>query len=200
METWQRHTRYDVFFLDIDMPGSKRDGMQLAYEIRAADREAIFIFVSHYESYACQSMEIDALRFLRKPVTRDDVFKSMDIAFNRWDDRPDQGVALKTKDGQFILYAREIRYINAQRNTLEIYLIGRTKPVEARISLQELLARLPQTLIVQCHRGIAVSLKVVRYVSKSNVVIFDDTALPIGSKYTSQVQSALDRYYRGGEE
>ena len=60
--------RYDAIFLDVRMPGL--DGLELGRVLRRFTAPPQLVFVSAYDSAAVDAFELQALDYLRKPVSR----------------------------------------------------------------------------------------------------------------------------------
>ena len=56
--------RYDLFFLDIDMPGL--NGIELCRRLRADGSRALVVFISGKEELVFQTFEVQPFRFVRK--------------------------------------------------------------------------------------------------------------------------------------
>ena len=59
-------TDLDIVFLDIKMPGT--NGMQVAKEIRKANKDIQIAFVTGVEEYVFHAFDVGALHYLVKPV------------------------------------------------------------------------------------------------------------------------------------
>lgn len=57
---------YDIIFLDIEMPGM--DGISLARKLRTKDGTVFLVFLTGHIEYALKGYEVNALRYLTKPV------------------------------------------------------------------------------------------------------------------------------------
>ena len=57
---------YDLVFLDIEMPAV--DGITLAKKIRAVSEKVFIVFLTSHVEYAIEGYEVNALRYLTKPV------------------------------------------------------------------------------------------------------------------------------------
>src|SRR5918911_4595324 len=60
--------RYDAIFLDVRMPDL--DGLELGRVLRRFAEPPQLVFVSAYDSGAVDAFELNALDYLRKPVSR----------------------------------------------------------------------------------------------------------------------------------
>ena len=75
---WAREHEIDVAFLDIQMPGI--NGMELAKKLKEIDRNIRIVFVTAYDQYALEAFGVDAIGYLLKPYSREDVEKEMEKA------------------------------------------------------------------------------------------------------------------------
>lgn len=67
---------FDLIFLDIDLGGM--DGMALARKIRETDSEVPILFLTNHREYVFEGYEVQAFRYLLKPVTEDTLFPLLD--------------------------------------------------------------------------------------------------------------------------
>ena len=68
MESFNK-TPYDLVFLDIEMPAV--DGITLAKSIRSKSENVFIVFLTGHIEYALEGYEVNALRYLTKPVDID---------------------------------------------------------------------------------------------------------------------------------
>lgn len=69
MEEIGKGEYFDIFLLDIEMPGM--GGMELAAKIRDILPQTIIIFITSYEKYVFQSFEVQPYRFIPKKRVAD---------------------------------------------------------------------------------------------------------------------------------
>ena len=60
---------FDLVFLDIEMP--EIDGITLARKLRAVSEKVFIVFLTGHVEYALEGYEVNALRYLTKPVDID---------------------------------------------------------------------------------------------------------------------------------
>lgn len=198
LEDWRKRPRYDVFFLDIDIP-KEMNGMELARILRDGDEKAVIVFVTNFANYASEGYHVNALRFLGKPFDGRMVFESLDIAYRQWKARQEQ-VRIPIRQGEqtLVLYAQSIRYVEVRGHNLEIHRLEPDAPAVVRMQLDDLLAQLPKELFVRCHRSFAVHLGFVQRVSRAQVVLSGGAQVPVGSRYQKRTGEALVRFLQGG--
>lgn len=75
---WAEENPVDVAFLDIEMPTV--NGLELARRLKQIDRNIRIIFVTAYEQYALQAFGVEAIGYLLKPYSREDVERELEKA------------------------------------------------------------------------------------------------------------------------
>ena len=69
---------YDIAFLDIQMENV--DGLTLAKELRQRNRKTALFFITNYEGYQDNAMDLQALRYFKKPFEPDRLIAGLDKA------------------------------------------------------------------------------------------------------------------------
>ncbi|MGN0349987.1 MAG: LytR/AlgR family response regulator transcription factor [Roseburia sp.] len=72
---WTEENSVDVAFLDIDMP--IMNGIELAKRLKQLDWDIRIIFVTAFAQYALQAFGVDAIGYLLKPYTKDEVEREL---------------------------------------------------------------------------------------------------------------------------
>jgi two-component system LytT family response regulator len=75
-----KQQRYDVLFLDIQMPGA--DGFEIIEQVGAAQMP-IIVFVTAHNHYALRAFEVHALDYLTKPVEPERLREALERAKER---------------------------------------------------------------------------------------------------------------------
>ena len=65
----------DVVFLDIEMP--EMSGLELAAKIMEAGKELEIVFVTAYDKYALEAFRVNAVDYILKPFSSDDIAKTV---------------------------------------------------------------------------------------------------------------------------
>jgi two-component system LytT family response regulator len=78
--------RPDVVFLDVQMPALT--GVEVATELRRAERPPAIVFVTAYDAYAVRAFELDAIDYLLKPFDDARVRSAVDRLLARVASRP----------------------------------------------------------------------------------------------------------------
>lgn len=70
--------KYDIVFLDIEMPD--KDGMETAKLLRTTYRDAYIVFLTSHTEYMREAFKVRAYRYLVKPVCENDLYESISQA------------------------------------------------------------------------------------------------------------------------
>ena len=90
---WVKEHSIDVAFLDIEMP--VMNGIDLAKKLREINSNIRIIFVTAYAQYALDAFGVDAIGYLLKPYTSEDIEKQLKKAFYMRD-IPKTDIQIKT--------------------------------------------------------------------------------------------------------
>ena len=71
----------DILFLDIKMPGI--NGIKLAEKLRGNGMDIVIIFISGEDKYVWQAFDVDALQYLRKPISKTDLTNTLERAIQK---------------------------------------------------------------------------------------------------------------------
>lgn len=169
----------DLLFLDINMPAAS--GIDF---YKTLPQETLVIFTTAYKEYAVESYEIGAFDYLLKPFS----FQRFKMAVDR---AAEQKKLLSAHDEGYIYFRvdyglvkvvfSEILYIEGQDNYVKFYFENQ-KSLLVRITIKELLEKLPEQHFCRIHRSSIVSLaKITSFRHKT--VYIKDIALPVGNTY-----------------
>ena len=135
MEFELSHRRFDLVFMDIQMPGI--NGMEAAQLMRTYDQETPLVFVTNLAQYAVRGYEVDALDFIVKPVSYFDFRMRMDKAMRKVHRSARASVAINTRDGGLrVVPTADIEYVEVNRHDVTYHLLGGQDPVVTYGSLK----------------------------------------------------------------
>lgn len=72
---WARHHEVTVAFLDMEM--SAMHGLQLARELHAINENIAVVFITAFNQFALEAFAADAIGYILKPYTREDIRKEL---------------------------------------------------------------------------------------------------------------------------
>ena len=185
---WLEGKKYDILLLDIEMSG--QNGVELAREIRQSDAGIVIIFITGYADYMAEGYDVAALHYLMKPIKEDKFFEVMNKALAGM--RQASRLILFPKTGGDIkIKADDIIYAEVVSHTVMLYLTGGAQEFNMRISDME---KLLGDGFFKCHRSFIVSLKYVRRVTKTALILETGREIPLSRSLYDAANQAFIKY------
>lgn len=187
----------DLVFLDVQMPGL--DGFGLI-RVQGVERMPLTVFVTAHDDFAVQAFETQALDYLVKPLSETRFKTTMRRVLERLRARHGERVAVPTAQGELLLDASEIDWIEAREDCADVH--AGPERYRVRASLAALERRLDPLRFVRIHRSAIVRLDHVRELRTSGpdgatvVHLRDGTELPVSRRRLSGLKARfrpLDR-------
>lgn len=179
---------YDILLLDIEMEGMS--GIELAKRLRQDGCHSEIIFItSHFEFYG-EGYEVDALHYLIKPVDREKLCSVLEKAAGRLAAEP-ASVIINCEGKTIKLPERNILYAEALLHYTLIY----TADCEYKIkeNFSEFAKKLSDDFY-HTHRSYYVSLKHIRRISRTSVMLDNGAELPLSrGKYDDINRAFIER-------
>lgn len=171
---YEKGIRYDVLFLDIEM--KKVNGIDTAKRIRSYHGEEYIIFLTSHIEYAMDGYEVDAYRFLQKPVQEEKLRRALR---ELWATKREANTFIvHTSEGEAFLKKNEIVYIESIRNDLYIHTI-KQREYRTRKSMKETVRELESCGFFQCHRSYLINMDYLSSYDSKSVTLEYDIVLPM---------------------
>lgn len=186
-------TRYDIFLLDIYMPGVS--GMSIAAELRSRGIHSAIVFLTSSTEHALEAFGVDATHYLLKPYAQQGFFAAMDKAV--------QGISLSVSDSIVLKIDGEYRNISVSKllycesdgNYQRIFLKdGKELHVRmTQLELYELLERCG--CFFRCGRAYILNLNHIKKLAQKVVLMQNGAELPIPRSAIATVRTAFFNYF-----
>lgn len=184
--------KYDIIFLDIEMGGM--DGMTAARIIRQTDSEVPLVFLTSHTEMAIEGYEVNAFRFLKKPVDNDKLRQTLnDIRLMKASRR---GVLIKSEGDDVLLIPAEVLYIESDNNNVRIITTEGT--ISTRMKLSEaidLLNGISDTFR-RVHRCTAVNMAHVGRIREKEAVMDNGSIVGISRSHFAKFKDEMYQYIR----
>lgn len=177
---------YHLIFIDIqlsDQPG----GMDVAKSLRKQGYCGDFIFTTSFRDYSLEGYEVQALHYLIKPVSKEKLWKCMDIVLNKL--QPSYHSIFYRNELIKIEHA-SISYLTSSNHYLEIYKLNCTQPISYRGTFHDEVKKFPSDF-KQCHRSILVNMNHVTSIRGKELFLSDSTQLPISPSYLEIIRNTI---------
>lgn len=183
---------FDLILLDIEL--DKMNGIQLAKNIRKYDKKVMIAFLTNSREYVLDGYEVSAVRYLMKPVRREQLFPLLDMI--QKEGSSDKEYIIITSAGEKIKLDKEdILFIESQGHYINIY--TELKTYEIKMNMSDMAAMLSKAF-VDTHRSYLVNLKHIERVTKTECILKGDHKIPISRSSYKAVNQAFISYYNGG--
>ena len=180
---------YDILLLDIEM--GDLDGVGLAKKIRTENGTVQILFITAYPDFIAEGYEVSALHYLMKPVDENKLFEILDRAAVNL--RKTEHYEVFNIDGEAVrIPVDSVVCVEAFSH----YVVATTTKEQYR--LNETISKMEKILgdgFIRCHRSYLVSIKYMKKITKTDVVLDSDAKVPLARRKYDAVNKAFIRYY-----
>lgn len=179
---------YEIVFMDHQMQDI--DGMETSRLIRSRNNDCVIIFVSAFPEVAVDSYEVNAFRFIVKPINKEKLFKAIDDHLRSID--YDNLLILNTNDGKWKIKMSDIIYAEAKGK----HTIVRTaqKSFEINIHMKKIEDKLPSEKFCRCQRAYIAGFAHINNHTNAEIIFDNGERAQIGKAYYSKFKNAFQEY------
>ena len=182
---------FDLAFLDIQMAGM--DGITLAKQLRKQNPKLALFFVTNFDKYQDDAMDLQAFRFFEKPFSAHRLYAGLDKAME-YIDGAYVDIYLSENGVQDRVIADDILYLTREGRrtaivtTFKVYYIAE--------KFDDLCAKLPQLFFYPVHKSFFVNLHYVKRYTYTEVLLTNNTRIPIAPRKQSAFHKFWFEYLR----
>lgn len=190
--------RFPLYILDIVLP--MMSGLELGREIRRLDREAQIIYATTEPQFALQAYAASPINYLVKPLDKEQLFDTLDLAVSKIDLAGQRSFPVKTAESLRVLKLEEIVCCEYRNHTAAFTLTTGEELVSR--SFRESFAEYATPLLrdrhfLQCHTAFAVNMRWVECFAKDSFTLCGGKAVPIAARQYPAVRDAYMDYLMG---
>lgn len=199
IEDWNRGKKFNLLFLDIEIPG-EMNGINVARQFYAKDPYLSIVFVTNYSAFACAGYEVNALRYIMKPVTDERITECLDIVWGKIRVMSEHDIIVYEGSTVISLPIEDFMYAESKRHYLRV-VTAQKREYLYRCKLSDFLAKANSEIIVKCHRSFAVNIMYVKKIKKTEITMTDREIVPLGKSYENQFYSSFMQFHhcKGGD-
>ena len=189
---------YDLIFLDISM--KSMSGMELARKIREKDKNTVIVFVTSDPGYVFEGYEVNAYRYLLKPVSETKLADILETLSKKSDELQEESIILKVGGENYKLRLNDIMYVEAQGHYINIVKAdGET--ISLKSGFSDVLKRINETgeHCVTAHRSYAVNITKISSIGRNECHLSDGTAIPVSRSAYKDLNDKFIKYNHEGK-
>ena len=189
----EKGMRYDIYLLDIYMPGIS--GMSIATELRSRDIKSPIIFLTSSTDHALEAFGVNATHYLLKPYTKTNFYVGMDKAMQSITSHKDDSIVLKVDNEYRSISISKILYCEAEDKYQRLYLANGERLL-VRITGTELYKQLSEfDCFYRCGRAHIVNLDHISKVSQDGAAFKDGVQLGLPHAVLAGLRKAFFDYF-----
>ena len=182
---------FDLVFLDIEMPGI--DGITLAKRLRAVSENVLIVFLTSHIEYALEGYEVNALRYLVKPVDMNKLSEVLKYIQDKKNNS--RQIMIKQEGEDIVIDISDIIYMESMDKNVRI--VTSKSEYITRYNISDYEEELKDSGFLRIHRGYLISLSKVKKIVKNDVIMDGDISLPVSRSNVKALKEALYAYVEG---
>ncbi len=183
----QNGTKFHLLLLDVLLEGI--DGIALARQLRSLQNTTAIIFISWNKELALQGYEVEAVRYLAKPIQESYLQEALLFCYGK---QIEKEILLPTTNGWHRICLSDIMYAEAQGRGILLILVN--EQLEVPLKISEVEALLSNGSFILCHRSYLVNLAFVQYIRCYEIELKNGKILPVSKYRFSEIKKKLITY------
>lgn len=179
---------YHIVFLDIELITD--NGLNIAKHLRDLDNNVMIVFVSSKNNLVFKTFVVKPFYFLRKSNYKKDLIYLFEMLDNYL--KKNTLISLDSRATKVHIPIDSIIYIESREHQLSIH--SKKDIYYDSSSLSTFLSKISNTNFVQIHKSYIINLDYLKGINKSEVLLFENTRLPIGRKYKDSFYEKYQDY------
>lgn len=186
-EIFDKTLSYDVYFVDIRMPG--KTGIELVQQLRENEIDSEVVFVSLYDTFMQESMYVKPGAFVRKDVLDKDLQKAMEV-LKSVTIKKQHFVSVPHGKGSVEVQPWKIMYCQSIEHYVKIHYINETTQM-VRLKLIDFLDLMADYEFVKTHSRFIVNMAHVDKITDREVILMNGGCIPISKSHQKIVNQYI---------
>ena len=181
---------FQIIFMDIEMPGL--NGLDVSKRIREVNQSVPIIFLTSHTELAMDGYEVDAFRFLDKPLRMEKLADTL----SAFDKLRLLDSKIELQDGERILLVewKEIQYVQSENVYINVYLENDRYLIRKKLSEME--EQMPKQIFYKPHRSYLVNLRFMKSFDGKKILMNNGVEIPLSRGKQNELKTALMNYLR----
>ena len=182
---------YQLAFLDIQM--DELNGISLAKNLKERNNKIVIFFVTSYNDYQDEAMDLRAFRFFEKPLNADRLYSGLEKAMEYIDESYVDFYVWTDNEHKQIL-VDDVIYV--ERGNRQVTLVTTQGNFTTRESFDEWCAILQNSFFYRVHKSFIVNLHYVTGYKYSELFVQNNVRIPIASRRQTDFHKFWFAYLR----
>lgn len=182
---------YQLAFLDIQM--DELNGISLAKNLKERNSKIVIFFVTSYNDYQDEAMDLRAFRFFEKPLNADRLYSGLEKAMEYIDESYVDFYVWTDNEHKQIL-VDDVIYV--ERGNRQVTLVTTQGNFTTRESFDEWCAILQNSFFYRVHKSFIVNLHYVTGYKYSELFVQNNVRIPIASRRQTDFHKFWFAYLR----
>lgn len=178
----------DVLLLDIDMP--EMDGIEVGHKLRKRNVDYKIIMLTGREDRFREAFEIEAFRFVTKPIEEGKIFKAIDDV--REKNQLNRNVIVFRDGVQYNIPQKEILYVEANRSSTLTFTVN--AEFRSEQTLAEWSDMLDSKAFFQCHKSFIVNMGKIDAIQGSYILMVNGDRVAVSRRLRKAFMNAYMIY------
>ncbi|WP_027398446.1 LytR/AlgR family response regulator transcription factor [Anaerovorax odorimutans] len=181
---------FQMIFMDIEMQGL--DGIETSKLIRKINQSIPIIFLTSHTELAMEGYEVDAFRFLDKPLKMEKLVKTLhDFDSLRL---LDSKIELQDGERTILVNWSEIQYIQSENVYINVLLEDTQYLIRKKLSNME--EQMPKQMFYKPHRSYLINLGFVKFFDGKKIMMKNGNEIPLSRGKRNDFKISMRNYLR----
>lgn len=185
------YQEFDLLILDIQMDGM--NGLDVARKIRETNSDMTIIFFTNYIQYALEGYEVQAYRFLLKPLSYEQFSSIVGTALIDYANRKQNVFIVNSRDKNTCILIDNILYAETDRRHIVIHTMNHN--IDSTMTMREVEDTLKNYLFFRCHTSYLVSLQKIKSIGLQDLELIDGTKIPVSKHRRKDSKEKLATFW-----
>lgn len=181
---------YLCIFLDIEMDGM--NGLETARQLKRKHAHIPVILLTGHTEYAMNGYEVEAFRFLSKPLKKEKLNEALKAAERTG--LHQKKIRVMSGSQEIYISCHDILYIKSENVYLRI--VQKDGSCLIRGKLKEQIQLLPKALFYQVHRSYIVNMLYIKSFDGKHILLGDGTRIPVSSSRSREFKDTMMHYLK----
>ena len=169
---------YDLIIMDYMFEESSEDGIDYSRRIRDYGNTVPIVFCSSYSEAVFKTFEVDAFRFIKKPIDDSEFMEMMDAFVKRI--RTGDYLIVKADKEWIPVHLDDVIYIEAKGKRTFFYLKGRSDAIDCFGVMASYEEKIPSDRFFRCQKSFIINLDYVSSYTFSDVTLNGSEVIKLG--------------------